>query len=401
MTLTGSELRKAKARLERGAGGFDADVVGLSRRIYDHPELSGEEHMARRWCTELLARHGFDIAEVPGVETAFVATAACTSAGPTIGLLAEYDALPGVGHACGHHLIAGSAIGAGLALAAQRDSLPGVIKVFGCPAEETGVGKAAMLERGVFAGTDAALTFHANDVSSVVTRSTAIHELCFTFSGRPSHAATAPWDGASALDGVLLTYQNVNALRQFVRDGVRIHGIVTHGGDAFNVVPESASCRLAVRSADATELARVVQRVTECARAAALASATTLAISTGMRVESVKLNAPLAGLVRASLNSLGEPCEDWDLLGSTDFGNVSAVLPAVLFSLATWPRGTAFHTREAATAAGEPRAFEAMLKAARLMARASVDLLHSPDLLRAARKALGDDRTPTAAAQPG
>jgi amidohydrolase len=400
MTVTGSELLEARARIERDAGLFDADVIGLGRRIYNHPELSGEEHMARRWCTELLARHGFEIADVPGAETAFVATATCTSSGPTIGLLAEYDALPGVGHACGHHLIAGSAVGAGLALAAQRDSLPGVIKVFGCPAEETGVGKAAMLERGVFAGTDAALTFHANDVSSVLTRSTAIHELCFTFSGRPSHAATAPWDGASALDGVLLTYQNVNALRQFIRDGVRIHGIVTHGGDAFNVVPESASCRLAVRSADATELARVVQRVTECARAAALASATTLAISTGMRVESVKLNAPLAGLVRASLNSLGEPCEDWDLLGSTDFGNVSSVLPAVLFSIATWPRGTAFHTREAATAAGEPRAFEAMLKAGRLMARASVDLLQSPDLLRTSRDGLGDDPPPNTATRP-
>jgi amidohydrolase len=401
MSAVGPELAEARARLERRAKDFDADVVALSRRIYDHPELSGEEHMARRWCTELLAGHGFEIAHVPGVETAFVATAAGTSTGPTLGLLAEYDALPGVGHACGHHLIAGSAIGAGLALAAERDSLPGVIKVFGCPAEETGVGKAAMLEQGVFADTDAALTFHANDVSSVLVRSTAIHELCFTFSGRPSHAATAPWEGASALDGVLLTYQNVNALRQFIRDGVRIHGIVTHGGDAFNVVPARASCRLAVRSAEAAELARVVQRVTDCAEAAALASATTLTITGGMRVEAVNLSAPLAELVRSSLSDLGEPCVDWDLLGSTDFGNVSNVLPAVLFSIATWPRGTAFHTREAATAAGEPAAFEAMLKAARLMTRASVDLLHRPGLLRAAKDALRELEPRTAPPRTG
>lgn len=379
---------RLRSRLARNSERWQAPVLELSQRIYDHPELSGEEHQAREWCSELLAEHRFEVTEVPGVPTAFVATAHGVRPGPTVAFLAEYDALPGLGHACGHHLIAGSAVGAGIALAAERDSLAGVVKVFGCPAEETGDGKAAMLERGSFAGVDAALTFHANDRACVLRRSTAIEELQLTFTGRPSHAAAAPWDGASALDGVLLTYQNVNALRQFVRDGVRIHGVVTHGGDAFNVVPERASCVLAVRSSDAQELGRVVDRVVDCARAAALASGTTLSLETGTRVEAVRFNLPLACVVRDCLAELGEDAGDWDLLASTDFGNVSQVVPSLLFSLPTWPPGTAFHTHEAARYAGEPAAFAAMLKAARLMALAGAELLAAPAHLTAAAAAL-------------
>jgi amidohydrolase len=367
-------------RLAAAGAAQAGKIVTLSRRIYEQPELSGEETKARAWCTALLAEHGYEIDAVPGVETAFVATLAGRLPGPTIGLLAEYDALPGVGHACGHHLIAGSAVGAGIALAACREELPGTIKVFGCPAEEIGLGKAAMLQAGAFAGTDAAFTFHANDITSVMVSSSAIHELLLEFHGAASHAATAPWDGASALDGVLLTYQNVNALRQFVRDGVRIHGIITNGGEAFNVVPERADCRVAVRSTDSRELARVVGRVTDCARAAALASATELKITTGMQVQSVAYHEQLADLVRRNLPPY-QPVENWNLLGSTDFGNVSNVLPAVLFSIATWPSGTAFHTHEAAKHAGEAPAFEAMLAAAQTMATASVDLLLAPEIL--------------------
>lgn len=380
---------ETRREVDRAIDGCQREVADLSRRIYEHPELSGAEHAARAWCCELLAAHGFEVDAVPGVPTAFVATAHGGRPGPTVGLLAEYDALPGLGHACGHHLIAGSAVGAGLALAAARHRLAGTVKVFGCPAEETGAGKAAMLAEGTFAGTDAALTFHANDASTVLRRSTAIHELHLTFAGRPAHAASSPWDGASALDGVLLTYQNVNALRQFVRDGVRIHGIVIHGGDAFNVIPERASCVVAVRSAEASELDRVVGRVVDCAQAAALASGTTVAVDAAARVEAVRFNPPLADLVRDELADLDEPAADWDLVASTDFGNVSEVVPSVLFSVATWPAGTAFHSHEAAARGGEPAAFAAMHKAARLMARAGVELLSSPDLLAAAAAAHG------------
>lgn len=384
MNLAEPKTSDLKRDVESATARLGNEIVTFSRRIYEHPELSGEEYMAHEWCADILLEHGFKVEQVEGVETAFVATLAGSVQGPTIGLLAEYDALPGVGHACGHHLIAGAAIGAGLALAECRNSLPGVIKIFGCPAEEIGSGKAAMLDAGVFEGTGAALTFHAHDVASVLTKSTAIHELRLHFRGKASHAATEPWAGASALDGVLLTYQNVNALRQFVRDGVRIHGIVSQGGDAFNIVPERASCQLVVRCSDPVELARVVQRVTDCARAAALASQTEITIEDGMMVDSVLVNTRLADVVRRNLDEICGDSEDWNLLGSTDFANVSRVIPSVLFTIQTWPSGTVFHTHEASTRAGEEMAYKAMLDAARVMALSAVDLCVSPELLTAA-----------------
>jgi amidohydrolase len=380
------------ARLEAAARRLSPEVKELARRIYENPELSGDEHRAHGWCTDLLASHGFAVRPVSGVGTAFAATITGTAPGPAIGLLAEYDALPELGHACGHHLIAGSAVGAGIVLAACRDALPGTVTVYGCPAEETGRGKVAMLEAGAFAELDAALTFHAHDVTSIMWKSTGIRELRFRFTGTAAHASSDPWAGASALDGVLLTYQNVNALRQFVRDGVRIHGIVTEGGQAFNTVPERAECQLAVRSADGAELERVVRRVIECAQAARLASGTELTIEHGISLDPVRPSGPLAEVVRSALEALDQSVEEWIALPSTDFGNVSCRVPSLLFSVKTWPAGTAFHTREAAALAGEPAAFEAMMTGVRAMARSAGDLLASPGLVRRARTALEADR---------
>lgn len=357
----------------------------LARQILDHPELSTREHRAARWCRDMLSTHGFAISEVDGLPTAFIAELVGDPAGPTVGVLAEYDALPEIGHGCGHHLIAGSAVGAGIALAGLAN-LPGTVKVFGCPAEETGVGKPAMLEAGAFEGVDVGLTFHAHDTTSVMTSSNGVRQWSFEFQGKASHSATDPWRGINALDGVLLTYQNLNALRQFIRDGVRIHGIVTHGGDAFNVVPERASCQIAVRSTGKDELERVASRTLECADAAALATGTRLHIIEGQTLDPVSYNAPLAQNVTRNLEQLGEHVTDWPALASTDFGNVSCVLPALLFSVATWPAGVAFHTREATERAGQNEAFEAMLTGARAMALTAIDLMTDSALLNAVKE---------------
>ncbi len=383
--LASDQALQLRRHVERATEHLAAPAAELANRIYTHPELSGQELQAKRWCASLLAEHGFTIEPVAGVETAFVATVVGAAPGPTVGLLAEYDALPGLGHACGHHLIAGSAVGAGLVLAESRELIAGVVKLFGCPAEETGEGKVAMLDAGAFATTDIALTFHAHDVTSVMTTCNGVQVLRFDFLGRPSHAATDPSAGASALDGVLLTFQNINALRQFLRDGTRVHGIVTHGGDAANVIPERASCEFMVRSADPRELARVTERVLDCAQAGGLASGSVLSVEKGMLLDPVRFNAPLAGLVRRNLLDAGEQVEDWPALASTDFGNVSSSIPSVLFSVATWPRGTAFHTHDAATFAGEQKAFDAMLAAARVMALTAADLFSNPDLVSEAK----------------
>jgi len=373
--LTGNLRSRLNEALER----HEADILRLSSEIYADPELSGEERRASARCTAVLEEAGFAVSPIDGVPTAFVAEKRCTGEGRSVGFLAEYDALPTLGHACGHHLIAASAVGAGLCLAEVADAVPGTIRVYGCPAEETLVGKVQMLEAGVFDGLDFALTFHAHDRTTLMTSSNGLRVFRFEFRGKPSHAGTDPWAGASALDGVLLTYQNVNALRQFIRDGVRIHGIVTHGGDAFNIIPERASCELAVRAVDPEELERVAARVIDCAKAAALASGTELQVQTGVYAAPVRAHPLLAQRMQSTLESLGETVGEWPALASTDFGNVSQRVPGLLFSVETWPRGTAFHTREAAAAAGEPQAYRAMVKGALAMALVGAELLLAGD----------------------
>jgi amidohydrolase len=375
-------VRKAVAA---AAAAHAQEITDLSLRIHGHPELGNQEHRAVGWCREVLERHGFAVEGVPGVETAFVARRSGRGPGPTVGFLAEYDALPGVNHGCGHNLIAGSAVGAGVFLAEAMAGLPGTVAVYGCPAEELGTGKPAMLAAGAFADLDAALTYHAWTGTALMEGCTGVRLFEFRFTGRPAHAAANQHEGASALDGVLLTYTNLNALRQFVRDGVRIHGIVTDGGQAVNIIPERAACTIGVRAAARAELDRVATRVVECARAAALASGTALEVVEGVTLDPVRYNRALGELAEAHLARLGEPTIAWRSPASTDFGNVSQAVPSLLFSVATWPDGVEFHTREAAAAAAKPQALRAMLTAAQAMALVAADLLTDPDALRRVR----------------
>jgi len=381
-----------KTAVAAAAAASAQEITGLSLRIHGHPELGHREHQAVAWCRDVLERHGFGVEAVPGIETAFVATRRGRGPGPTIGFLAEYDALPGVDHGCGHNLIAGSAVGAGVFLAAAMADLPGTIKVYGCPAEELGTGKPAMLAAGAFAGLDVALTYHAWSGTALMEGCTGVRVFEFRFVGRPAHAAANQHEGASALDGVLLTYANINALRQFIRDGARIHGIVTDGGQAVNVIPERAACTIGVRAAERAELDRVAARVVDCARAAALASGTALEVVDGITLDPVRYNAALGELAAPHLEALGESVIRWRSPASTDFGNVSQAVPSLLFSVATWPEGVEFHTREAAAHAARPQAMRAMLTAAQAMALVAAELITDPDALRRVR----DDFTRTA-----
>lgn len=378
-----------KDRVATAVRDLAGEIVTLSRRIHGHPELAHQEHRAFAWCQEVLERHGFEFAPVQGVETAFVATRHGRGPGPTIGFLAEYDALPEVNHGCGHNLIAGSAVGAGVFLAGAMSRLPGTIKVYGCPAEEVGTGKPMMLAAGAFAGLDAALAYHPWHSTAVMERCNGVRIYEFEFHGRPAHAGDGPWNGASALDGVLLTYTNLNALRQFTTDGVRIHGIVSDGGQAVNVVPDRAICKIGVRAPELDELERVCTRVVECAQAGALASATRLEVREVGFMEPVRYNRALGEVVASNLSALGEPVGTWRTAASTDFGNVSQAVPAVLFSIATWPETVAFHTREAAACAIKDQALAAMLTAAHAMADTAVDLLSDASAVKRIREGHG------------
>lgn len=350
-------------------------LVDLSLAIHGTPEIAYEERAATRRCRDLLADSGFDVRGIDGMDTAFVAERRAGD-GPCVAMLAEYDALPEIGHGCGHNLIAGAALGAGVGLAAALGPLAGAVRVYGCPAEEGGAGKVRMLERDAFDGVDAAITFHAWTGTGVMVRCTGQRRYDFAFRGRASHVATDPWEGASALEAVVLLIGYVNALRQHVRDGVRLHGIVTDGGTAVNVVPDHAAVRLAIRSAELDELDRVDGRLQDCARAAALAAGVELEATPVMTYEPLRYDGALGELALARLHDIGRvETRAWSASASTDFGNVSQVMPGVLVAVQTWPDGVAFHTEEAASASARPMAQEAMLDGARAMALVGLDVL--------------------------
>lgn len=349
-------------------------LTDLSLRIHAAPELAYEEHQAAGWCRELLEQHGFETRAVPGVETAFVAERRFGD-GRCVGFLGEYDALPSIGHGCGHNLIAGSTIGAGIGLAHVLKQIGGTVRVYGCPAEEGGGGKIKMLERGVFDDVDVAISFHAWSDTGVMVECTGQRSYDFVFHGKASHVATEPWEGASALEAVVLLIGYVNALRQHVRDGVRLHGIITDGGQAANIVPEKASVRLAVRSESREELVRVVARLHECARAAAAAADVRLEVTEVMAYDPLKYDSTLAAVANRRLRELGREVSDWHASASTDVGNVSQLVPTVLLAVQTWPEDTPFHTTEATLASAKGMAMDGMIDGAKAMALVGYDLL--------------------------
>src|SRR6059036_4184068 len=246
------------------------DLEKLSRQIHDNPELGYQEIKAAAWLTEFLDAQGFKVERgVAGVETAFRATLE-TGEGPTIAILCEYDALPGIGHACGHNAIATAGVGAGAGLAAVRDRLPaGRVLVIGTPAEEGGGGKVRLIKGGVFTGVDAAMMVHGWDRWVPHMDLLGIVRVGLEFTGKAAHASADPWEGVNALDAAVQTYTNVAMLRQQVRPDARIHGIITHGGAAPNIIPEFAAATFLVRSINIDYMWELEKRVIKCAEGAA------------------------------------------------------------------------------------------------------------------------------------
>ena len=366
------------------------DLESLSRRIHGHPELGYQEVKAAGWLTEFLEGQGFKVERgVGGVETAFRATIE-SGDGPTIAILCEYDALPAIGHACGHNVIGTAGAGAGAALAAVREKLPrGRVHVIGTPAEEGGGGKLRLIRGGVFEGVDAAMMIHGwdrwvphQDLLGIVRRG-------FEFTGKAAHAAADPWEGVNALDAVIQTFNNVSMLRQQVRPDSRIHGIVTSGGAAPNIIPEFAAATFYVRSPTLDYLAELEQRVIACAEGAARATGCALTVTdSDTTYQPMKRNQTLVDAFRANMQRLGvrESPEVKDRLGSSDVGNVSQVLPTIQPYVRIAPDGTPWHSRAFAEAAVGPLAREGLLAAAKVMAMTTLDLLAEPDLVERAQR---------------
>jgi amidohydrolase len=335
-----------------------------------------------------------EVAEVPverpfgRMETALRARVG-SGVGPRVALLAEYDALPEIGHACGHNLIAGAAVGAFLALARHAGSIQGTVELLGTPAEEAGGGKIRLLEAGAFDGVDAAMMFHPFDRDVLAHPALTSQRLVATFRGAPAHAAFAPWDGRSALTACLDTFRLVDSQRLRFRDGVRVHGIVTDGGQAANVIVERAECEFSIRAPTSAEIEPVVATVERCARAAALASEVEVEFLREVGYREMQNNLTLARRFGAALEALGRrPRETDDRIGaaSTDMGDVSLALPAIHPWLAICAEGEALcHQRAFADCAKSESGFRTMLVAAKALARTALDLFEDPELVRAAR----------------
>lgn len=368
----------------------------LSHQIHENPELGYQEVKAAGWLGEFLAHHGFKVERgVAGVDTAFRATLE-TGAGPTIAIMCEYDALPAIGHACGHNVIAASGAGAGAALAAIRDRLPaGRIHVIGTPAEEGGGGKVKLIQGGVFAGVDAAMMIHGFDKWIPHQDLLGIVRVGLQFKGQAAHASADPWEGVNALDAVIQTFNNVSMLRQQVRPDARIHGIITNGGAAPNIIPELTAATFYVRAARLDDMWALHKRVIACAEGAARATGCVLEVIAHDNVyEPMRRIEALLDAWRANTARLGvaQSLEAKDRLGSSDVGNVSQVVPTIQPFVKIAPDGTPIHSRAFEAAAAGPLAREGMVAAAKALAMTAFDLLAEPELLERARREFASAR---------
>ena len=360
-------------------------LFSLSDSIGRNPELGMQEFQSAAKLTGLLTEHGFTVdMGVCGYETAFKAVYDSGKAGPTIAFLAEYDALPEIGHGCGHNMIGVMAAGAGIGLSKVLAATGGRVAVLGTPAEETMGAKVAMAQDGILTGVDAAILVHPHNKTHASGISLAMDALQFDFRGQSSHAASAPEKGINALDAVIQTFNATNALRQHVTSDVRIHGIITKGGVAANVVPDHAVAQFYVRAKKRKALDEVVEKVKNCARAAALATGAEVTISNyELSYDDMNTNQKLSAAFSSNLLAVGEtkinpPPESF---GSIDMGNVSYVVPAIHPYIGIGDETLVGHTAEMAAATFTTTAHQALLRGAKAMALTGCDLITNAGLL--------------------
>ena len=377
-----------KGRVAAAVEATRDEIIDLSHRIHADPEPAFEEHHASAWVAEVLGRHGFDVEHPAGsLATAVRATKRGGNGGdgPRIGILAEYDALPGLGHGCGHNTMAASGVGAAIALAAVADELPGEIVFLGTPAEERGSGKQIMIDDGLFDGVDAALLYHPCDRSHVESFPLASEDVTVVFHGLQAHASSDPWKGRNALDAMITLFSSVGLWRQQLRPTSRVHGIITEGGTAANIIPERTSAWFMLRSDDQDYYEEMKAQFRRMADAAALATGTTAEVMYSGGATTMRNNSPLVERFRANMAAYGiEDMGDDPNAGSTDMANVSWVCPTIHPDLAICDEGVPGHSIAFRDAAVSPRADETTLLAATLVAQTAVELFLDPNLVERA-----------------
>ncbi len=385
----------AKSRLAAAVEAARNEIVDLSHRIHANPEPAFEEVNAATWIAEVLSRHGFEVEHPAGsLRTAIRALkrGGRAGTGPRIGILAEYDALPGLGHGCGHNTMAASGVGAAIALASIADDLPGEIVFLGTPAEERGSGKQIMINDGLFDGIDAALLYHPCDRNHVESHPLASEDVDVVFTGLQSHASSDPWRGKNALDALISLFVSIGLWRQQLKPSARVHGIIREGGTAANIIPDRTAAWFMIRSDNDAEYQQMRERFRAMCEAAALATDTTVEVTFSGGAKTMRNNGVLVERFRANMAAYGIADQGDDSnAGSTDMANVSWICPTIHPDLAIAPEGTPGHSILFRDAAATPQADETTLLAATLVAQTAYELFADPDLVAAAWRAFREE----------
>ena len=382
------DMTGIKTKILNILDGLKERLFSLSCDFYHTPETGLKEYKTSAACMAILEESGFKVEKgVADMATAFRANFG--NGKPAIALLVEMDALPEIGHGCGHNISGIASVGAAIALSKVIPRIGGSIVVLGTPAEELGIGKIAMIKAGVFEGLDAAMMAHPSSKRMVSRIFLGLIRLNLHFQGKASHAAAYPEEGINALDAVIQTFNSINAMRQQLRSDVRIHGIITDGGVAPNIIPEKASASFYVRAKDLDELYSVKERVLNCARGAALATGCELTIEEGADMNApLKINKALADIYRRQMESLGFKEDDFPMdknAGSSDIGNVSQALPTIHPHILL-RRGINIHTREFADATITEDGKNVFMEGAKCLALTSVELILNKEAMERVKK---------------
>ncbi len=367
-------------------------LIEISDQIHANPEIGHQEHKTSKLLSEELSKAGFKVEQrIAGMETAFKATYQGKTGGPTVALLAEMDALAGIGHGCGHNLIGTASLGAALALRKVMSKFAGTLLVYGTPAEEGGVdnagGKVLLVPE--IKKADVAMLVHPSNRTQVKSTSNAREAMEIEFFGKAAHAASSPHSGVNALNAMIHMFTLVDALRQHVKSDVRIHGIITKGGDAPNIVPDHTVARMYARSNSAAYLDEVVQKVKKCVEGAATGTGCTFKVRTyANRYENMVTNLALAEAFQKNWEEISvkveEPKEAGS--GSTDMGNVSQVTPSIHAYIAIGPEKMPGHSTEFVKAAASEQGHKALIQAAKGLEMTSIDIFTDPQLLARIKK---------------
>ena len=391
--MASETLDQAKTKVTEAVDRLADDLEKISLQIHGNPELCFKEEKASGWLSDFLEKQGARVERgVGGLPTAFRATIEGAKPGPTVAIMAEYDALPNIGHACGHNVIATAGAGAGAAIAASLGTLPfaGRIQVIGTPAEEGGAGKVRLMEAGVFKDVDAAMMIHGRCGTQVWRPSLGIIKVKCEYFGKASHASSWPWRGVNALNAMIQLFVSLDLMRQQIKPDARVHGIITKGGDQANIIPENTTAEFYLRAPTKDYCRELLRRFEGCAQGAATATGCTVKVTADATVhEPLKANFTMAGLFGKNLERIDFPVDPDDGeagYGSTDCGNVSQAIPTIHPYIRISPDGIPGHSREFAEWAKSPMALTGMVAGAKALALTALDLLANPGELQKAKE---------------